>query len=444
MRGHSLPSFPASSWRLAGRLCTARRRDRTAGFSLACLALVAAVGPLDGSGVAPRCAALASGTAGPEERFVHGERSCATGLWNAPIELTGNRPVFGTLRLRGGARENPGDVALRELQGFRRQGLPLNVTTYNHVIQECWRGGRWREALDLYEDILKEGESVRPDRYTYNSVVGACARGGQFEHAVRVVEHMLGAGMKPDPFTYNALISSFARGGLWQKALGYLHDMRRDGLSPDRITYNSLIAACASAGEVGKAEDIVKEMRDAGGDVGKAEDILKEMRDAGVKPDSTSCNAVLSACCSAGEWDKVLEASDQMRKDGFPPDTVTFNSILIAHAMRRKWNEALTVFEEMHRMNVKPDEMHRMNVKPDVLSYNALITALANGQKFERALQDCFLTHVGRVQIAKSMEGAGVAWDEGTHTLVQAIEAGEYVTGEEEVHVDEEGNVEVG
>ena len=39
--------------------------------------------------------------------------------------------------------------------------------------------------------------------------------------------------------------------------------------------------------------------------MGKAEDILKEMREAGVVPDSTSCNAVLSACCSAGQWDKV-------------------------------------------------------------------------------------------------------------------------------------------
>merc|ERR1711966_230044 len=45
--------------------------------------------------------------------------------------------------------------------------------------------------------------------------------------------------------------------------------------------------------------------------------------------------------------------------------------------MLRQWDKALTHFE-----NVK-----RQNVKVDVLTYNALITALANGGKRERAIQ---------------------------------------------------------
>ena len=60
---------------------------------------------------------------------------------------------------------------------------------------------------------------------------------------------------------------------------------------------------------------------------------------------------------------------------------VTFNSVLIAHAMRRRWRDGLTAFEEMQRMHVRPD----------VLTYNALITALANGREYDRALQVGFL-----------------------------------------------------
>ena len=49
--------------------------------------------------------------------------------------------------------------------------------------------------------------------------------------------------------------------------------------------------------------------------------------------------------------------------------------------MRRRWRDALTAFEEMQRMHVRPD----------VLTYNALITALANGREYDRALQVGFL-----------------------------------------------------
>jgi hypothetical protein len=42
------------------------------------------------------------------------------------------------------------------------------------------------------------------------------------------------------------------------------------------------------------------------------------------------------------------------------------------------------------------------------------------------------------------MSTVGVAQDDATRALVRAVERGEYVTGDEEVHVDEEGNVELG
>jgi pentatricopeptide repeat protein len=56
--------------------------------------------------------------------------------------------------------------------------------------------------------------------------------------------------------------------------------------------------------------------------VGKAEEMLADMREAGIAPDSTSLNAVLSACCSAGEFDRAVEMAAAMREDGFQPDTV--------------------------------------------------------------------------------------------------------------------------
>ena len=87
-----------------------------------------------------------------------------------------------------------------------------------------------------------------------------------------------------------------------------------------------------------------------------------------------------------------------------------------------RWDRALTTFEEMRRMGIKPD----------VLSYNALISALANGGKHARAMQ-----------MYESMVRDGIRPDETTHQFVEAIKASAWATGQEELHVDEDGNVDV-
>ena len=41
------------------------------------------------------------------------------------------------------------------------------------------------------------------------------------------------------------------------------------------------------------------------------------------------------------------------------------------------------------------------------------------------------------------MEREGVAMDEGTATLLRVIQNDEWITGQEELHVDEEGNLDI-
>jgi hypothetical protein len=119
----------------------AATRGRSAVFSLMCLAVVGAVGPSDCSVAGLRHGPLVSPNSsqcadplGITSRYIgfSARRHDARALGKV---LTSR-----ALQLRGGGEENPGDVALRELDSFRRQGLPLNITTYNHAISECWRG----------------------------------------------------------------------------------------------------------------------------------------------------------------------------------------------------------------------------------------------------------------------------------------------------------------
>lgn len=52
---------------------------------------------------------------------------------------------YSGLNAAGGAEggvEGVAEQAMRELERYKKQGLTLNVTTYNHAIVESWRGGK--------------------------------------------------------------------------------------------------------------------------------------------------------------------------------------------------------------------------------------------------------------------------------------------------------------
>ena len=55
----------------------------------------------------------------------------------------------------------------------------------------------------------------------------------------------------------------------------------------------------------------------------------------------------------------------------------------------------------------------------------------------------CLIASRRAMQVALSMEREGVAMDAGTQTLVRALQADEWITGQEEIHVDEEGNLDL-
>jgi hypothetical protein len=109
--------------------------------------------------------------------------------------LLGQGPIL--LALRGGdgdaeARGKGGSAkddaeeferAITELERAKSSGMPLNATSFNNVLTLCWKGGGWKQALELLGE-MKRTPGVKPDQRTYNAVMGALARAGQ--HAIVV------------------------------------------------------------------------------------------------------------------------------------------------------------------------------------------------------------------------------------------------------------------
>lgn len=55
------------------------------------------------------------------------------------------------------------------------KGLERSVITYSSLISACEKAGRWETALQLFDEMTRDGCS--PNTVTYNSLITACGQG---------------------------------------------------------------------------------------------------------------------------------------------------------------------------------------------------------------------------------------------------------------------------
>ena len=94
---------------------------------------------------------------------------------------------------------------------MQRQGLMPDVISYNAGISACDKGGKWKHALLLLEDLRKK--DATPDVTSYSAGISACGKGGKLKGALSLLEDRCKAGITPNSINFNAAISACAKGG---------------------------------------------------------------------------------------------------------------------------------------------------------------------------------------------------------------------------------------
>lgn len=152
-----------------------------------------------------------------------------------------------------------------------------SVASWTAMISCYNRGGRFKEALEVFADMLES--KVEPNAVTIMAVLGSCAglslfkegksihcyvakhmdldddslgpalmelyaKCGQFRHC----ENVLQTTGKRNIVSWNMLISVYASHGLFLEALALVVQMQIQGLIPDSFTLSSSISACANVG----------------------------------------------------------------------------------------------------------------------------------------------------------------------------------------------------
>jgi pentatricopeptide repeat domain-containing protein 1 len=218
----------------------------------------------------------------------------------------------------------------------------------NALIAACGRGGRPDLALAVLND-MEFTFRVAPDNRSFRSAVMACT---QAEKESRLYQKQtaldIGNEAEYDEAEYDEAEDSLEDQKYlpsiewWEYALSLLRRMQESGLTPDIQTYSSVISACESAGQWQRALGVLQAMMETDSD----------------NNDSTlnlyCFNAAISACEKGGAWIEALELYETMIDQGgsLTPTFVTLNSLVVALQNAGQKELAQSKYEQGQRKKI--------------------------------------------------------------------------------------------
>ena len=254
----------------------------------------------------------------------------------------------------------------------------------NSLIAACGRGYRPDLSLALLNEMRYEF-GLNPDARSYRSAVIACNR------AEHLNQRILSGRSKVDDDVLEWFDSSVK---WWECGLALLRRMQEENLRPDMKTYSSVISACESAGEWQRALGVLEMM------------IQESEKDEDLSSLNLYCfNAAISACEKGGAWIEALEIYERMVEMGDPisPNFVTLSSLILALDQAGQKELAQSKFEEgMKKGIVKP---WRRTLNQDGDSIYALDLHNFSSSMAKAAIRSCMDAYLLKKKIIR--EGSG-------------------------------------
>lgn len=133
---------------------------------------------------------------------------------------------------------------------FKEMGNGRNMYSWNSIIVGMAVHGRWKEALQLFQDLKLGG--LKPDDITFVGILLACTHGGLVTQGWEVFRSMENNyGVKPKLEHYGCMVDLLGRAGLTRKAYQLIADMP---MKPDAVIWGTLLGACSFHRQVELAE----------------------------------------------------------------------------------------------------------------------------------------------------------------------------------------------
>ncbi|ESQ40803.1 hypothetical protein EUTSA_v10013320mg [Eutrema salsugineum] len=182
------------------------------------------------------------------------------------------------------------DVAKRI---FDEIGNQRNLCSWNSMVSGLATHGKHDEALELYAQMLREGE--KPDAVTFVGLLLACVHGGMVVKGKELFKSMEQVHkISPKLEHYGCMIDLLGRVGKLQEAYNLIKTMP---MKPDAVVWGTLLGACSFHGNVEIAEIA-------------SEALFK------LEPSNPGNYVIMSNIYAANKkWDGVLRMRKMMKKE---------------------------------------------------------------------------------------------------------------------------------
>ncbi|PKA53552.1 Pentatricopeptide repeat-containing protein [Apostasia shenzhenica] len=125
-----------------------------------------------------------------------------------------------------------------------------DIQTWTSMIMGWAVHGRWREALQYFEDM--KCSCIKPDKGAFLAILVACSHGGKVDLGLDFFDTMQTRyQIEPDIKHYTCIVDMFGRAGQVSEALEFLNSMPID---PDYVLWGALLSACQANKNVEVAE----------------------------------------------------------------------------------------------------------------------------------------------------------------------------------------------
>ncbi|CAE7933129.1 unnamed protein product, partial [Symbiodinium necroappetens] len=268
----------------------------------------------------------------------------------------------GSLCMRAVGKEELWQVA-ESLLSQLRTFLRLGMVAYNSVASTTSKAGQWLRAGQHLDTSRQRSPQGSPDVVAANVAIGAF--GERWQAAAHIFAKLWSWNVA-DRVSFNTLIRSCRdpkTSWSWAWALRLL-EQSRAVRSRDVVSYSSALHASA------------RSARSASKDWRMGVMLLRDLEVELLQPDVVLWSAAVNSQARSASWSTALFLLERLPAHSAQPNMQTFGAAMAAFDTGDCWSWALSLMEDLQEMRLDPN----------TLIYNAAITACEKGQEWQMSL----------------------------------------------------------
>ncbi|KAJ6748774.1 PENTATRICOPEPTIDE REPEAT-CONTAINING PROTEIN 1 MITOCHONDRIAL [Salix purpurea] len=264
-------------------------------------------------------------------------------------------PVIYHYLMVGCVRSRDSDLVFRLYEELKEkmggEVVGNGFVVYGGLMKGYFMRGMKKEAMECYDEFLRENLRGKWSAVAYNSVLDALCKNGEFDEALKLFESILREHNPPkslvvDLGSFNVMVDGFCLEGRYKDAIEVFLKMGDYRCNPDTLSFNNLIDQLCSNGMLVEAEIVYREMD------GK-----------GVKPDEYTYVLLMDTCIKENRLDDGAAYFKKMVESGSRPNLAVYNRLIDELVKVGKIDEAKSFYDMMVKKLKMDDESYKYMMK---------------------------------------------------------------------------------